>query len=50
MCVAYKLNESSVSDGSWSRRSFVDQYPEVAENVSCIYVSVLQLEIAAVTW
>lgn len=50
--VAPKLNESSVSspsaDGSWFR-SFTDQYPEVTESVSCIYVSVLQLEIAAVT-
>lgn len=37
------------ANGSWFRRSFVDQYPDVAESVSCIYVSVLQLEIAAVT-
>lgn len=52
--VAHKLNESSVSsppavDGSWYRRSFVDQYPEAAESVSYIDVPVLQLEIAAVT-
>lgn len=43
----YLLLPSAV--GSWSGRTFADQYPEVIENVSCIYVSVLQLQIAAVT-
>lgn len=47
MSFLYLLLPSAV--GSWSGRTFADQYPEVIENVSCIYVSVLQLQIAAVT-
>lgn len=45
MGVVYLLPPSA--NGSCCRRSFADQYPEVTKNVSYIYVSVLQLEIAA---
>lgn len=47
MSFLYLLLPSAV--GSWSGRTFAGQCPEVIENVSCIYVSVLQLQIAAVT-
>lgn len=47
MSVLYLLLLSAV--GSCSGRTFTHQCPEVIENVSCIYVSVLQLQIVAVT-
>lgn len=46
MGLLYLLPPSA--EGSCSKRSFADQYPAVTKSVSYIYVSVLQLEIAAV--